>query len=70
VNMTEEITSVLKMKKTLRKRDKYLTINISETEALSLGVKEGDSILIERLIEIPASEVKDEPYDDMHTYSD
>ena len=70
MNMTEEITSVLKMKKTLRKRDKYLTINISETEALSLGVKEGDSILIERLIEIPASEVKDEPYDDMHTYSD
>ena len=58
------------MKKTLRKRGDYLSINISETEALSLGVKEGDTVQIEKIVEVPASEVVNAPYDDMHTYKD
>lgn len=67
--MAEQISSIIKLKKILRKRGKYLTININETDALSLGVKEGDIIQIEKIVATPISEVVDTPYDDVHTYN-
>ena len=68
--MSEEITSIQKLDKVLRKRGKYLTVNINETEALSLGIKEGEIIRIEKIVQLAASELVDKPYDDLHTYND